>query len=143
MKQVLAFVGGLALGVGGCYAYQKVKSITGFGAADAIKNAVDVHARQIQRYAFAASQDMSPTVGITHASYALILLDTLEEIIGRDAVRDAGLSPQKIRKFITDQQDRHAKKLQGCDAHLQTILTLAKREGINIAGGVGGAPRGA
>lgn len=139
--KILAFFAGAALGVGGYYAVRRVSGGLLGAASDAIKNAVDVHARQIQRYAFAASQDISPTVGITHASYALILLDTLEELIGRDSVKQAGMSPEKLRKFITDLQDQHAKKLQACDAHLQMILALAKREGINIQGG--SAPRGA
>ena len=45
-----------------------------------------VCAKQIERYTFAAMQDQSPIVGLTHASYALILMDTLEEMIGRAAI---------------------------------------------------------
>ena len=143
MKTALAFAGGAALGVGGFLLGRKIKQAVSLGAADTAKNAVSVLARQIQRYAYASSQDMSPIVGITHASYALILLDTLEELISRDAVKSAGLDPVKVRKFITDQQDRHAKRLQACDSHLQTVLSMAAREGINISAAVGGAPRGA
>jgi hypothetical protein len=120
------------------------------GATDAkamMSNAVGVHVRQIRRYAFAASQDQSPIVGLTHASYALVLLDTLEELIGKDAIRKAGYDPEKVRKFITEQQDRHAESMQKCDPHLQRVLEIERSEGSQIPGfvvaGAFAAPRGA
>src|SRR4051812_19875841 len=90
--------------------------------------------RQIRRYAFAASQDQSPIVGLTHASYALVLLDTTEEMIGRDKLRLlSGLDPAKVRAFITQQQDRHATALHGCDPYLTTMLAVERGEGAGRA----------
>jgi hypothetical protein len=111
------------------------------GASDSAPIAI----RQIRRYAFAASQDQSPVVGLTHASYALILLDTIEEMMGRDAVQKmAGVDPAKIRQFITLQQDRHAEQLQPCDRYLQVVLKMEResgKPGFMLQGGA--APRGA
>lgn len=108
-------------------------------------NAAPIAIRQIRRYAFAASQDQSPVVGLTHASYALILLDTIEEMMGRDAVQKmAGVDPSKIRQFITLQQDRHAEALQPCDRYLVQVLKLEReggKPGFMLQGGA--APRGA
>lgn len=145
--KALWLVGGIGLGVGGVLLYQKVKStglIPGLGAGPDI-GPLATHARQIRRYAFASSQDMSPIVGITHASYALVLLDTLEELVGKDAILKAGYDPGKLRKFITALQDKHAENLKTCDAHLQQILAIERAEGGPQTPGfvVAGAPRGA
>jgi len=149
MKGFLAFLGGVTLGVGGVLLYPKAKAAwkAQFGQAalpDTIKNAVGVHIRQIRRYAFASSQDLSPIVGITHASYALILLETLEEIIGREAIAKAGVNPASLREFITKLQDKHAEALKSCDSHLQQILQIERAEGMQLPGFVvAGAPTGA
>lgn len=123
-------MGGIA--VGGVAVYYGLKAVRPFfmagPAEDALKNAVAVHVRQIRRYAFASSQDMSPIVGLTHASYALVLLDTLEELIGQDAVRKAGYDPKKIRAFITTNQDKHAEKMKSCDRHLQDVLAIERAD---------------
>lgn len=132
MSKALWFVGGVAVGGAGYYFGTKyLKSlIPGLSgpAEDALKNAVAVHVRQIRRYAFASSQDMSPIVGLTHASYALVLLDTLEELIGQSAIRAAGYDPKKIRVFITANQDRHAEKMKACDSHLQEVLAIERAD---------------
>lgn len=155
MATIKPFLVGALIGgsvVGGVMAYRKYKGLTsllGAGSGDSstgnkLKDAVGVHVRQIRRYAFASSQDISPIVGITHASYALILLDALEEIIGRDAIEKAGFNATKVRKFITELQDKHAEALKGCDKHLQKILEIERAEGMQIPGYVvAGAPRGA
>lgn len=115
---------------------------------DALKEAAAVHVRQIRRYAFASSQDKSPIVGITHASYALVLLDTLEELVGRDAIRAAGYDPARIRAFITANQDRHAETLRSCDPYLLEVLAMERNDpngqlpGFVFADAVS-APRGA
>jgi hypothetical protein len=147
--RALWFIGGAVLGAGGMYyAQKKLKPL--FGAAalpDAIKSAAGVHVRQIRRYAFASSQDKSPIVGLTHASYALILLDTLEEIIGREAILKAGYDPTKLRAFITKNQDKHAAALQGKDSFLSEMLAVERAESPTIAPGIvsgpWAAPRGA
>jgi hypothetical protein len=91
--------------------------------------------RQIRRYAFAASQDQSPIVGLTHASYALVLLDTTEEMIGRDKLRLlSGLDPSVVRAFITQQQDRHATALHACDPYLTAMLKVERGEGRALPG---------
>jgi hypothetical protein len=147
--QALWFLGGVALGGGAAYlAMRKLGPLLG-QLPDGIdlKNALGVHVRQIRRYAFASSQDRSPIVGLTHASYALVLLDTLEEIVGRDAIKRAGYDPAKLRKFITSQQDRHAKALEGRDPFLQQMLAVERAEAPDIAPGIvadaWAAPRGA
>lgn len=96
--------------------------------------------RQLRRYAFAAMQDQSPVVGITHASYALILLDTLEEMAGRAAIEWAGYNVTAMRTAITACQDAHAKKLQACDTFMGQAMAVER--GIIMAG-AGAAPRGA
>jgi len=141
--KALWFLGGIAVGAAGVWGYSKIKQIVpGLGAVEI--GPLATHARQIRRYAFASSQDLSPVVGITHASYALVLLDTLEELVGRDAIVKAGYDPTKLRKFITALQDKHAEALKSCDAHLQQILKIERAEGIQTPGFVvAGAPRGA
>lgn len=130
--RALWFIGGAA--VGGVATFYAVKYLRPFlmaggpEAEDMIKNAAAVHVRQIRRYAFASSQDMSPIVGLTHASYALVLLDTLEELVGQDAIRKAGYDPKKIRAFITANQDRHAENLKACDTHLQKVLEIERAD---------------
>lgn len=169
-KTAFIFLGSAALGAGGMYAWVKRATIKNWfvkrAAATAVQQAVHdslfgqgltalpegadpaIAIRQIRRYAFAAAQDQSPIVGLTHASYALVLLDTLEEMIGRDAARTlSGVDPARLRLFITQLQDAHAKKLQGCDPYMQQILALEQREGRAIPGfviaGAGAAPMGA
>lgn len=108
--------------------------------------ALETCIRQIRRYAFAASQDQSPIVGLTHASYALISLDTLEEIAGRDVIRNlAGIDTMKVRQFIVTQQDRHAKTLESCDPFLTAVLALERDGNVRPKGLMfgGGAPTGA
>jgi hypothetical protein len=148
MNRVLAVVAGAAAGagiVGGVVWFATRKGA--LGAVPIPAEAVATHIRQIRRYGFAASQDKSPVVGLTHASYALVLLDTLEEIVGKDAVNRSGVDAGKIRKFITAQQDKHAEALKRCDPHLQQVLALERREGKQLPGfvvaGAGAAPRGA
>lgn len=105
--------------------------------------------RQMRRYAFAASQDKSPIVGITHASYAMIALDILEEAIGRDRLIAAGVNPMSMRKIITGLQDMHAKALEACDPYLSAVLRMERREpggavpGHVFAGSEYSAPTGA
>lgn len=152
MKTALFFVGGAALGAGATYWWMRSRAglpLFGEGRIPAelpasAGNSVGVHVRQIRRYAFAASQDRSPIIGITHASYALILLNTLEEIVGRDALLRTNVKVDKLRDFITRLQDLHAERLQKCDPLLVKILELERREGGQIPGFVvAGAPTGA
>ena len=160
VKTALCAVGGGLLGAGLVWGVLKLKdrgvfrlagadagALPGLPAKGTAAGAAAVHIRQIRRYAFAASQDQSPVVGITHASYALVLLDTLEELVGRDMIKKAGYDPEKIRKFITELQDAHAERLQSCDTHLQEVLAIERAEtsptpGFVVAGW-GAAPRGA
>jgi hypothetical protein len=149
-KTALAVTGGALVGAGvtwwfmrkGCLLFGQTANPTA-----SIESAVQTHVRQLRRYAFAASQDKSPIVGLTHASYSLILLDTLEELVGRDAVKKAGYNPIKLREFITKLQDQHAEALKKCDVHLQTVLAIERAEGSPLPGfvvaGAGAAPRGA
>ena len=152
--RALCAIGGGLLGAGVVYGVIRARraglfSGFPFGAAASppSKDSAGVHIRQIRRYAFAASQDKSPVVGLTHASYALVLLDTLEEVVGRDAISKAGYDASKIRAFITALQDMHAENLKPCDSHLQNVLAIERGEGGQIPGfvvaGWGGAPRGA
>lgn len=94
--------------------------------------------RHIQRYTFAAMQDQSPIVGLTHASYALNGLDMLEEIGGGDAVRAAGFEPRDVRALISSLQDRHAKRLHMADPYITQVLGL--QAGFALPGA---APNGA
>lgn len=140
---IIGFLGGVA--VGGGLTYLLVKKLSLFGAPlPAGAETLGIALRQIRRYAFAASQDISPIVGITHASYALILLDTLEEIAGTEALNKTGIPVKKLRDFITKLQDKHAENLKRCDSHLQQVLAIERAEGMQIPGYVvAGAPRGA
>ena len=141
---LVTFVGGAALGAGALYYLTRRRGCVLFGQAlpttaalDKIPGPVGVHVRQLRRYAFAASQDKSPIVGLTHASYALILLDTLEEIVGREAIQRLGYDPAAIRQFIAGTQDRHAAALEKCDGFMTNML------GVERGLGVAAAPRGA
>ena len=104
-----------------------------------------VCAKQIERYTFAAMQDQSPIVGLTHASYALILMDTLEEMIGRQAIAAAGYDPVAVRQLIRKLQDAHAEKLQACDPYMSQVLALKKGAALPgfVMNGAMGAPTGA
>lgn len=123
-----------------------------FSGAEISPNATSAPAiavRQLRRYAFAASQDRSPVVGLTHASYALILLDVLEEAVGRQAIEQMGYDVAKYRAFITKLQDMHAEKLKPCDTYLQQVLALERGDangqlpGFVFADAAGAAPTGA
>lgn len=144
MKGLFCAIGGAALGAGTVYLITRTlspRSLLGAGGT----GDPAVHLRQIRRYAFASAQDKSPIVGLTHASYALVLLDTLEEVIGRDAVAKSGVDPKKVRAFIVACQDRHAEALGACDPYLQQVLAIERDEGGQLPGFVvaGAAPRGA
>jgi hypothetical protein len=127
----------------------------GFGDMDALipalktapGDAAPIAVRQIRRYAFAAAQDKSPVVGLTHASYALVLLDTVEEMLGKDALaRISGVEPARMRAFIAAQQDRHGEVLRKCDPYMLDVLKMEEQEKLSGSGGlieVGAAPRGA
>jgi hypothetical protein len=160
-SRALWFLGGAAIGAGALFAYQKLApllklkfsgalsgSVPAMPAAD-IPGLAGIAVRQLRRYAFAASQDKSPVVGITHASYALILLDTLEEAVGRETIAKMGYDPGKIRAFITKNQDRHAEALRKCDPYLLEVLAMERADpngqlpGHVFAGDWGAAPRGA
>lgn len=101
--------------------------------------------RQLRRYTFASMQDKSPIVGITHASYALMALDLLEETVGRDAIKAAGYDPTQVRMLVTKLQDAHAERLRACDPYLAQVLELERKENGPLPGFVfaGGAPTGA
>ena len=103
----------------------------GFGGAVDLAGAAGVAVRHIQRYTFAAMQDQSPIVGLTHASYALNGLDMLEEAGGGEAVRMMGFSPSKVRALISAIQDRHAKALHAADPYITQVLGM--REGLEFA----------
>jgi len=134
---------GAVIGAGGMYlATRKIGPfgplLKGFGGSEMpdLKNALGVHVRQIRRYAFASSQDRSPIVGLTHASYALILLETLEEIVGTEAISRAGYDPRKLKKFIVGLQDMHAKQLEAQDPFLTAMLNIERGESPDVAPGV-------
>ena len=101
--------------------------------------------RQLRRYAFAAMQDQSPIVGLTHASYAMMALDLLEEVAGRETIKAASYDPMEVRKLITGLQDKHAEALRKCDPYISRVLDLERREGGQLPGFVmaGAAPMGA
>jgi len=104
--------------------------------------------RQLKRYTFASMQDQSPIVGITHASYAMMALDLLEETVGRDAIKAAGFDPVEVRRIITGLQDAHAERLRACDPYISKVLELERKEGGQLPGFVfadaaGAAPMGA
>jgi len=107
------------------------------GAIDAVKLAAatgiempsadpQIAFRQMRRYAFAASQDKSPIVGLTHASYSLIALDILEEAVGRDKLLAVGCDPVKVRTLVTKLQDMHGKALEACDPFLAQALAAER-----------------
>ncbi len=162
-SKLLWLLGGVGLGVGGYWTYQKLApllklKLSGLGSGAGpdmpalnVPGALGVWVRQLRRYAFASSQDKSPVVGLTHASYALVLLDTLEEVVGRDAIRKMGYNPEVIRAFITKNQDKHAEGLRSCDPYLLEVLKMERADpngqlpGHVMAGAFewGAAPRGA
>jgi hypothetical protein len=154
LKGLFIFAGGAVVGAGATFYFGRriAKAACaahllgeGTGALPIPATAIATHLRQIRRYGFASSQDKSPIVGLTHASYALVLLDTLEEIVGRDAAEKSGVNTRKLRTFITKLQDRHAEALSKCDAHLQAILQIERENGLPRLPGfvVAGAPLGA
>lgn len=101
--------------------------------------------RHMRRYAFAATQDQSPIAGLTHASYAMMALDLIEETAGREAISRAGYNPQRVRAFVAALQDRHAEKLKGRDPYISKILEMEREEQAAPAGFLmtGAAPMGA
>lgn len=126
-------------------------ALSGFGAEDDRLMTVGgrgdpaIAIRQLRRYAFAAMQDQSPIVGLTHASYAMMALDLLEEVAGREAIKAAGYDPVEVRKLVTGLQDKHAEALRQCDPYISRVLDLERQEGGPLPGFVfaGGAPMGA
>jgi hypothetical protein len=145
LKTALCVAGGAAAGAGIVYLVTRKTSIFGDVPPPIPPAAIATYVRQIRRYAFASSQDKSPIVGLTHASYALILLETAEEIVGRDKVRASGVDVTKLRQFIAKLQDMHAEALKKCDTHLQQVLAIERGEGLPELPGhvVAGAPTGA
>ena len=120
-------------------------SLHGLGFSDGLGLAglagpAAVAVRHIQRYAFAAMQDQSPIVGLTHASYALNGLDMLEEAGGSEAIRAAGFEPSKVRALLSALQDKHAKRLHAADPYITQVLGMREDEGFAE---VGPAPMGA
>ena len=93
-----------------------------------------VAVRQLRRYTFASMQDKSPIVGLTHASYALMCLDLLEETVGRDAIKKAGYDPLVVRTLITKLQDKHAEALRSADPYISSVLALERQEGNAMPG---------
>jgi len=144
LKTALCVTGGAVAGAG--LVYLITRKTGTFGDTPPIPpEAMATYVRQIRRYAFASSQDQSPIVGLTHASYALILLETAEEIVGRDKIRASGVDVTKLRQFIAKLQDKHAEALKKCDVHLQQVLAIERGEGLPELPGhvVAGAPTGA
>jgi len=160
-KGVLAGIGFVVLWSHRGWIVQAVKGIVGFrgtlrGAYDAVKLAAatgidmpsadpQIAFRQMRRYAFAASQDKSPIVGLTHASYSLIALDILEEAVGREKLLAVGCDPVKVRVLVTKLQDMHAKALEACDPFLTQALAMERGgQAQALAGGIEySAPTGA
>lgn len=144
------FLTGVIVGVLGVFVWSRRGVIIGFGkklmhpssffhgafGAAALATGIEVPSsdpniavRQMKRYAFAASQDKSPIVGLTHASYALIALDIIEEAVGREAIIAKGYDPVQLRTFIAGLQDMHAKALEACDPYLASTLALEQSAG--------------
>lgn len=155
MKGGLALASGIAIGLGAAAAFVNRGKIVGMfhgagvnPAASLTENAADVAVRQIRRFSFAASQDLSPVVGLTHANYAFALLEALEEAIGRERLKSlTSTDPVALKQFIVALQDRHAKALEGRDPFLQRVLEMERQSGgslpgINMADGFGPAPHG-
>lgn len=137
---------GVIVGVVGLFAWNRRGAIIGLGRklmhpsqlfhGAAIATGIElpsadpnIAVRQMKRYAFAASQDKSPIVGLTHASYALIALDIIEEAVGREAILAKGYDPTQLRTFIAGLQDMHAKNLEACDPYLASTLALEQSAG--------------
>ncbi|MBV8722046.1 MAG: hypothetical protein JO277_07840 [Candidatus Eremiobacteraeota bacterium] len=127
------FLTGVLVGAGGLFLWYKRgwfvslfrRATSHFhGAGPAAAGAHEAALRHARRYAFAAAQDRSPVAGLTHASYALNSLDLIEEIAGTESIRAAGYDPVKVRKFISDLQDRHAEALRGADPYVTQVLAL-------------------
>lgn len=155
------FVWGAVVGIGGIIAWHQRGRIvalarklrhpfSGFGDDRFFTGNKDaaVAVRQLKRYTFASMQDQSPTVGLTHASYAMAFMDFLEETVGREAIRAAGFDPVEVRRVITGLQDAHAEKLRTCDPYLSKVLELERAQpGGQLPGFVfadaAGAPMGA
>lgn len=165
---ITPFWKGVAVGVGLVFAWRYRGLVLGLlrrlwhggglsGAIDAVKLAAAtgiempssdpaIAFRQMRRYAFAAMQDKSPIVGLTHASYALIGLDILEEAVGRDKLAAVGVDAEKARVVITKLQDMHAKALEACDPYLTQALMVEHGDGMESSGpsfAGYGAPTGA
>lgn len=146
------FITGAVAGLAGLFLWHRrawlvglVHKIPGLHGAEGfarapinVAGAAGTAVRHIQRYTFAAMQDQSPIVGLTHASYALNGLDMLEEIGGQDAVRQAGFDPRDVRALISKLQDMHAKKLHMADPYITQVLGL--QAGFALPGA---APNGA
>ena len=143
------FATGLIVGIAGVFLWNrrawlsslvhKIPGMHGAGlGASGMQGAAETAVRHIQRYTFAAMQDQSPIVGLTHASYALNGLDMLEEIGGGAAVQAAGFNPRDVRALISKLQDQHAKRLHMADPYITQVLGL--QAGFALPGA---APNGA
>jgi hypothetical protein len=99
--------------------------------------------RQLRRYGFAAAQDQSPVVGLTHASYALICADILEETLGREKLMTLGCDIARIRPMVAKLQDMHAQKLAACDGYLAQALATEQGAALHGDGVEYIAPTGA
>jgi hypothetical protein len=110
-----------------------------FGAMN-VAGPAGVAVRHIQRYTFAAMQDQSPIVGLTHASYALNGLDMLEEAGGGEAIQAAGFDPTKVRALISALQDKHARRLHAADPYITQVIGMREETAFAEAGA---APNGA
>ena len=151
MAEKHPFVMGAVVGVGGLLLWWKRHAIvalfhkmrhplSGLGHMRAqVAGNPAVAIRHLKRYTFAALQDQSPIVGLTHASYAMMALDLLEEVAGRDAIKAQGYDAAEIRELVTALQDKHAERLKSCDQYIQKVL------GLHGAGmlDMGAAPTGA
>lgn len=103
----------------------RLRSVTvgSLGSVVLSEPVVDASVRQIHRYAYASSQDTSPIIGLTHASYALILLETLQAVVGKEAIAQAGqMSAEELLTKITSLQDKHARALSPCDPQIKKFL---------------------
>lgn len=116
----------------------------GLGEAD-VDDSMPAPVRHLRRYAFAATQDQSPIAGLTHASYAMMALDVIEDTAGQEAIRAAGYDPKRVRAFVSSLQDRHAEALKNRDPYIRKILAMERGEQEPPEGFLmtGAAPMGA
>jgi hypothetical protein len=138
---IFGILGGVALGGG--LVYVIVRRLYGARTAQAASlpaltaipapaltgvDEIGIHWQRIQRYTFAASRDTSPTIGLTHASYALALLDTLNDVVGEEALVARGINYQRTRAQIAALQDKYAAQVSRNDPQLSRVLAAAQEE---------------